>query len=457
MHEVTDLHSMLSFLLKKVEEQSSLIERLSAENKELRDRLSRLNPPRKDSHNSNVPPSKELPSSEYIRKTKSLRKPSCCTPGGQPGHEGHTLELERADSIVPLVPCYCSHCHGSLSCTDAVLHEVRQCIDIPPVRKHVTEYRQYSKQCTCGHLNLCPFPDGVTSHAVYGSGVERLVSYFSVYHYLPFQRLRELLGDIFDIKLSTGTIHNILNRMRLRSEKAYEKIRQSLGSSPVVGADETGTAINGRIYWSWVWQTPRMSYIHVDNGRGRDAIRRVIPHGLPHSTLVTDCFTPYFLYAKAKNHQICIAHLLRELQYLGEYYKGQNWSARFSEMLCRGLNLAKQGCSLADWKQLMVQHQELLKEEISHAQQKLRSFQQRMIKRKECLFNFLKIPDVPPDNNASERDIRGFKVKLKIAGCFRSVEGAQTFATLQSIIKTAKKNGTSPFEVMMRVAQNYTT
>lgn len=455
MHDVTDIHSMLSFLLKKVEEQSSVIDRLEAENKELRDRLSRLNPPRKDSHNSNLPPSKELPLSEFIRKTKSLRK-SSSSRGGQQGHEGYNLDFLAPDAIVPLVPCYCSHCHSLLS-SDALLHEVRQCIDIPPIRKHVTEYRQYSKQCTCGHLTLCPFPDGVTSHAVYGSGVEQLVSYFSVYHYLPFQRLRELLGDVFDIKLSTGTIHNILKRMRLRSEKAYEKIRQLLGSSPVVGADETGTAINGRIYWSWVWQTPRMSYIHVDNARGRDAIRRVIPQGLPHSTLVTDCFTPYFLYTNAKNHQICIAHLLRELQYLGEYYSDQNWSARFSKMLCRGLSMAKEGYSQEDWKQLIKQHQELLKEEICNVHQKLRSFQQRMIKRKECLFNFLKIPDVPPDNNASERDIRGFKVKLKIAGCFRSVDGAQAFAILQSIIKTAKKNGTTPFEAMRCVAQNYDT
>lgn len=135
--------------------------------------------------------------------------------------------------------------------------------------------------------------------------------------------------------------------------------------------------------------------IHVDNARGREAIRRVIPHGLPQSTLATDCFTPYFLYAKPKSHQICIVHLLRELRYLGEYYKDPNWSARFSEMLCRGLRLAKEGCSAADWKQLIVQHHELLQEEINHVQQKLKSFQQRMIKRKECLFNFLKIPDVP--------------------------------------------------------------
>lgn len=79
---MTDIHLMLSFLLEKVEEQSSIIERLEAENKDLCDRLSHFNPPRKDSHNSNLSPSKELPSGEFIRKTQSLRGPSSGKCGG---------------------------------------------------------------------------------------------------------------------------------------------------------------------------------------------------------------------------------------------------------------------------------------------------------------------------------------------------------------------------------------
>jgi transposase len=56
--------------------------------------------------------------------------------------------------------------------------------------------------------------------------------------------------------------------------------------------------------------------------------------------------------------------------------------------------------------------------------------------------------DVPFTNNLAEQDLRMMKVKMKISGCFRTLEGARIFVRLRSIVATARKQGANILQTL---------
>ena len=65
----------------------------------------------------------------------------------------------------------------------------------------------------------------------------------------------------------------------------------------------------------------------------------------------------------------------------------------------------------------------------------------RLSTRKSDVLRFLSDPTVPFTNNLAEQDGRMMKLRQKISGGFRSEDGAADFATIRSVLSTARKQG----------------
>jgi transposase len=443
-----------------IEELKRIIKMQAQENRLLKAKINYLEQElarfttRKDSNNSSLPPSKDENRPPH---TSSLREKSGRKAGGQPGHDGKTLEMtDTPDEIIEHRTCFCPECGKDVSDLPFELFGKRQVVDIPTIKQIVTEHRVYRCKCTCGHIVESDFPVGVDTPVRYGKNIETLIGYLSVRQYLPFKRLQEMMNDIFSVQISEGGLHCLLNRLASKGVDAYEMIRQKVLQSHVIGTDETGVKINGKKHWFWTWQNKRATFIATSTNRGTTTIDENV-NGISHeAVLVHDCWKAHF-QTPVKNHQLCTAHLERETKYLEERYK-VSWPVRFRTMLRQAHKLKKQ-LTPADYyypnhpRDLLERELDnLLSESLDPKHKEMIAFQKRITRYRNHVFTFLFHPDVPPDNNGSERAIRNVKVKQKISGQFKILSAAENFAILRSIIDTAIKNNQNVLQALNVIA-----
>ena len=427
------------------------IEALRAENSELRRRLGL------DSSNSSKPPS-----SDGLKKKPrilgSLRARSGKPSGGQKGHRGDTLrQVADPDRIVEHAATLCRHCCAGLDAGSAVGTERRQVFDLPERMIEVTEHRAAIHCCpNCRGETRAAFPEGVVSPAQYGERVKAAAIYLNVQQLIPEDRAAQALKDVFGAPLiCPASVVAWVGKKAQELSPVYEAIGQRLAKAAVRHLDETGYRIAGKLHWLHTTSSRAFTLYRAGEKRGD------IPTDLHGGVVVHDHFLPY-RGMDTVDHAFCNAHILRELQALTEF-ENEPW-AELMRALLLDANVAvgaarKAGATTLPPETLAVfderywaavrlglaYHRQLPKLETKSPtrgrtkQRPGRNLLERLKTFKTETLRFMTDFDVPFTNNLAEQDLRMMKVKMKISGCFRTLEGAQVFARLRSVISTARK------------------
>ena len=192
-------------------ERDERLGQLQAENAELRQRLGELE--RRlglHSGNSGKPPSSDgLKQPPAKPRTRSLRGKSGKPSGGQPGHAGATLRRrETPDRIEDHVPLRCERCSAPLP---------------------VTEHRAHACLCSrCGATTRAGFPAGVNAPAQYGPRIAATAVYLQHAHFLPEDRLAQVLQDLFGAPLCAATLAAMSRQAAQRWQGFTERVRAAV-------------------------------------------------------------------------------------------------------------------------------------------------------------------------------------------------------------------------------------
>jgi transposase len=457
---IESCHALIRNLLSVIEHQQQQLDFLKSRVSELETRLNQ------NSRNSSRPPSSDGPK----RKPGLPKAPK--DKGGQTGHQGKTLrKVEHADHYVRLTTAICS-CGLALDPSKGEIAQTYQVFDLPAPKLAVTEYQRIRQRCSCGCEHLGSLPADIHASVQYGAGVKALTVLLSNSCQLSYEKISTLFADVFGYDLNEGTALSNNEIAYERLEATEERIKEALIEEELSHFDESGVKVGAVLHWLHVSCSTLFTYLFVHEKRGHKAHQSDVSIlSRIKNWAVHDCYGTYFKYQNCR-HALCGPHISRELQ--AQIEQGKLWAAQLQNFLLELYQKSEKGTKTAPmiaeekqkWLDLCreaIQTEELLlsqkappplikgKKRGRKARGKALSLLDRLLKHSDAVLAFAEYQVVPFSNNQAERDIRPVKTKQKVAGCFRTLKGAQQYARIQGFISTCRKHKLNVFNELRAV------
>jgi hypothetical protein len=354
----------------------------------------------------------------------------------------------------------CPRCNACL--LDLKNHE-RIVEDIVPSQVVVKCYHTASGWCPgCRRRVESRAPDQPPAanlpHGQLGIGALSTAILLRVAHRLPFRQVARVLADLPGLSVSAGAVARQVQRAAGWLADDYERLLIEIRAAPHVHADETGWRTEGRNGYLWALTDPTHTLYHVDRYRSGKVIEGLIGKAFG-GTLVSDFFSAYGTLDCAK--QKCLAHLLRELVESADAspaFAAGAFCREAKRLIKAMLRLKAKWDAMADarYASRACALESALDRLLAgtHDEPNERRIAARMLKHRKALTAFLWDKNLDGTNNAAERAIRPAVVARKISGGSRSKAGANAWAKLASLLRTASQQGKRLIDAIKAMLQS---
>ncbi len=335
----------------------------------------------------------------------------------------------------------CPHCGADVSQITQSPGEAYDHIELPAIKPEVTRVTLHGGVCPCCAKPFkAPAPRDMPQGSPFGPGLRAFVLHLRFTQNIAFERLAKLLADLFGLDISEGALVNMLRASREPFARQTELIRARLAAGAAIESDETGMRVGKSNWQLWVFHHGDDAVFVADPSRAKTVVEDFLGDARP-DYWVSDRYGGQMGFA-AKEHQFCLAHLIRDVQYAideGDDVLGPD----LRHLLGRACRIGARRHDLTDATlkaysaKLDARLGQLLtRQPTCKAGIKL----QRVIKKvRPHLFVFVTNRDLPATNNGSERALRPAVTYRKVTNGFRSEWGAKFYANIRSVIETGRR------------------
>lgn len=449
--EIKDLTKQLEDANKLIKKQQNEIDRLKNQNN-------------KNSSNSSKPSSTDISKPKKSgANLYNYRLKSDKNIGGQLGHKGHNLSKKKIEDLINNnkieVRTYNHTIKGNSNKKEKIKYVVG--IEIKPyVEKHIFKYSFNSKDI---------LPEKYYTDVTYDNSIKALSLELGAYNVIAYDRLSDFLNIITKgiLNISNGTLVNFNKEFSYKSEKTINNIKTNIINSKNINTDETTIKYNNKNMYIRNYSTNStvLYKSHLNKG---------------HKPIIEDDILPKFcggimadhdttIYSYGTKRYECNVHLGRYLEELIQNINDISWPKKMKEFIFElnkkrkiAINNNLNKFSKETIKEYEDKYDEILKIAIKENptikstfyKDKANALYRRLLKYKMNHLYFIKDFEVRFDNNISEQDLRMFKIKTKVSGCFRSIEGSKNYSNILSIIKTSIKRNINPYDTICRIFNN---
>ena len=425
------------------------VEALMAHNAALMARVAELEAklglPPKTPDNSSLPPSRgQKPSVSSAPKRRAKAHPGAC----RLLHPNPT----RQHDVLALA---CRSCGADVSGAEQRPCEVYDRVEIPKVEPDVTRVSLHGGTCPCCARRFkAEPPAGLEPGSPFGSNIRAFAIYLRSVQGIPLGRLRDVLLDLFGLSVSEGALVNMLSASAAPFKAAVSLIKARLLSGTAIASDETGVRVGRANWWLWVFHHGDSAVFVADAHRSKAVVEAFLGGRRP-DFWTSDRFGAQAGWAN-KEHQVCLAHLIRDVRYATEAGDAV-LAPSLTGLLKRACAIGRRRTGLADATlktyeaDLERRLDRIMALDPAHpAGTKLK----RMIRKvRRHLFVFVRNRHLEPTNNGSERALRPCAVYRKITNGFRSEWGAHLYADIRSVIETARRRSVRAIDAIRLTLQ----